>query len=134
MMTKCRDCSNTISTDAPLCPHCGAPYPWKENWDGYGWEWKSKATIGSLPLVHISFKYKKNKMPVVAKGVIAIGQFSQGIFSISQFGISLIGIHQFGIAALVVGQFVVGGVGLCQFGILWQGMGQLVIELAPFFQ
>ena len=24
--------------DDVSCPHCGAPYPWKEKWDGWGFE------------------------------------------------------------------------------------------------
>jgi len=72
-----------------VCPHCGAPYPAKENWDGWGFEYKSKATIAGLPLLHISFKYKPNRVPVPAKGIIAIGQFACGVFTLSQFGVGL---------------------------------------------
>ncbi len=31
--------------------------------------------IGDLPLLHMSFKYRANRTPVVAKGINAIGQF-----------------------------------------------------------
>jgi hypothetical protein len=52
-----------------------------------------------LPLLHISFKYRPNKIPVPAKGIIAIGQFGIGIINISQFGVGIISIGQFTIAA-----------------------------------
>jgi len=26
-LTKCRDCGDQVSTEAPSCPHCGAPRP-----------------------------------------------------------------------------------------------------------
>jgi hypothetical protein len=39
-----------------------------------------------LPLLHISIKYRSNRRPVVAKGLIAIGQFACGVCPLSQFG------------------------------------------------
>ena len=74
-MKKCRECHHDISEQALACPNCGAPYPAKEKWDGWGFEYKSEATIMGLPLLHISFKYRPNRMPVPAKGIISIGQF-----------------------------------------------------------
>ena len=80
------------------CPGCGAPYPAREKWDGYGFEYKSQTTLFGWPLVHISFKYRPNRLPVVAKGVIAVGQFGVGLVNISQFGIGLFSLAQFTIA------------------------------------
>ena len=54
------------------CPNCGIQYPAKEKRDGWGFEYKSKTIIMGLPLLHISFKYGPNKIPVPAKGIIAI--------------------------------------------------------------
>jgi hypothetical protein len=79
-MKPCRECRHSISEQAIVCPSCGAPYPAKEKWDGWGYEYKSKTELLGLPLLHISFKYRPNRMPVPARGVIAIGQFSAGIF------------------------------------------------------
>ncbi|HEX7533748.1 MAG TPA: hypothetical protein VF343_00700, partial [Syntrophales bacterium] len=86
-MKLCRECKKEISEQAINCPYCGAPYPAKETWDGWGFKYKSQLTFWGLPLLHISFKYRPNRMPVVAKGIIAIGQFAYGIVTISQFGI-----------------------------------------------
>ena len=88
-MKSCRECKHQVSEQAVACPDCGAPYPARERWDGYGFEYKSQSTFLGLPLLHISFKYRPNRMPVVAKGVIAVGQFGVGIINI-QFGIGVI--------------------------------------------
>jgi hypothetical protein len=55
-MKPCRECKHQISEQALACPQCGAPFPAKDKWDGYGFEYKSGVTLGGLPLVHISFK------------------------------------------------------------------------------
>ena len=48
------------------------PYPAKAKWDGWGFEYKSEARIGGLPLLHVAFKFRPNRVPVPA--VIAIAQ------------------------------------------------------------
>lgn len=45
-----------------------------------------------LPLLHVSFKYRPNRMPVPARGIIAIGQFAYGVFTLSQFGIGMVSV------------------------------------------
>ena len=57
-----------------------------------------------LPLLHISFKYGPHKIPVPAKGIIAIGQFGIGIINISQFGLGIFSISQFTVAAFALAQ------------------------------
>ena len=43
-------------------------------------------------MLHISFKYRPNRLPVPAKGVIAVGQFACGIITVGAgLGIALIG-------------------------------------------
>jgi len=137
-MKKCRECRNDISEQALSCPKCGAPYPAKEKWDGWGYEYKSKVIIMGLPLLHISFKYHPNRMPVPAKGIIAIGQFAIGMISIAQFGIGIISVSQFTIAAFALAQFAVAYSLVAQIGLyIDQGHGQFVwniIELIKNFQ
>jgi hypothetical protein len=116
-MKPCRECRQEISEEALSCPGCGAPYPAKEKWDGWGFEYKSQSTLFGVPLVHISFKYRPNRTPVVAKGIIAIGQFACGIVTISQFGLGVICISQFAVAAFAVAQVALGGYVLAQGGI-----------------
>lgn len=129
-MKPCRECQHPISEQAMACPHCGAPFPAKEKWDGYGFEYKTKTELYGLPLLHISFKYRPNRMPVVAKGVIAIGQFACGVFTLSQFGIGLVSVSQFTIAGFALAQFAVAYSLIAQFGLyLHAGKGQLVKNL-----
>ena len=134
-MTPCRTCKQPVSTDALACPACGAPYPAKPKWDGYGFEYKSEATLFGWPLVHISFKYRPNRVPVVARGVIAIGQFACGGFTLSQFGIGLVSISQFTIAGFALAQFALAYRLIAQIGLyLDNGQGQFVISLADLLK
>lgn len=129
-MKPCRECNREVSEQAFSCPNCGAPYPVKEKWDGWGFEYKSEANFLGLPLLHISFKYRSNRVPVVAKGVLSIGQFGCGIINISQFGIGLISVSQFTIAGFALAQFAFAWKLIAQIGIyIEQGHGQLVWKL-----
>jgi hypothetical protein len=106
-------------------------YPAKPKWDGWGFEYKSQAAFLGLPLVHISFKYRMNRMPVVAKGVIAIGQFGAGIITISQFGIGLVSISQFTIAGYALAQFAMAYSCIAQIGLyVDKGYGQVVRQIS----
>jgi hypothetical protein len=130
-MRPCRECKHEISEEAITCPHCGAPYPAKEKWDGWGFEYKSKLTFWGLPLLHISFKYRPNRMPVVAKGIIAIGQFAYGVVTISQFGIGIFSLSQFTVAVYALAQFAAAYSLIAQVGIyINEGHGQLVRSVA----
>ena len=128
--TTCRDCQHEVSNDAPLCLHCGAPYPHKPVWDGYGFEWQTQSTLFGLPLIHISFKYTKRLRPKVARGILAIGQFSAGVVNISQFGIGPICISQFSIAVLALSQFTAACYAICQLGLVIDGIGQKLFRFA----
>lgn len=129
-MKACRECRHEVSEQAFACPQCGAPFPSREKWDGYGFEYKSAATILGLPLLHVSFKYRANRTPVPAKGVIAIGQFACGILTISQFGIGVVSVSQFTIAGWALAQFAIAYSLISQFGIfINEGHGQIVKNL-----
>ena len=89
-----------------------------------------KLRFFGLPLLHISFKFRPNHVPVPAKGVIAIGQFAYGIFTLFQFGIGVVSISQFTIAGYAVAQFALAYSLIAQFGIyLNKGQGQIVWSL-----
>jgi hypothetical protein len=127
----CRECKKEISEQAITCPHCGAPYAAREEWDGWGFEYKSKLVFWGLPLLHVSFKYRPNRMPVVAKGIVAIGQFAYGIVTISQFGIGVFSISQFTVAVYALAQFAAAYSLIAQIGIyIHEGRGQLVRSVA----
>ena len=133
-MKPCRECHHQISEQALACPQCGAPFPAREKWDGFGFEYKSEASIGDLPLVHISFKYRADRRPVVAKGVVAIGQFGCGVVCIAQFGIGLFSIGQFMLAGYALAQFAAAWSLIAQFGVyVSEGHGQIVFPLMRLF-
>ncbi len=129
-MKPCRECRHQISEQATACPNCGAPFPAQEKWDGWGFEYKSQTNLLGIPLVHISFKYRPNRVPVPARGVIAIGQFACGLVTISQFGIGLISISQFTVAFYALAQLAFAYSLIAQVGLyIHQGHGQLVRSL-----
>lgn len=130
MLKPCRECQHQVSDQALACPNCGAPYPTRDKWDGWGFEYKSGTTILGLPLLHISFKYRPNRVPVPARGVVAIGQFASGIVTISQFGLGVVSISQFTVAGFALAQFALAYSLIAQLGIyVHEGHGQLVISL-----
>jgi hypothetical protein len=130
-MTPCRECQHLISEQALSCPNCGAPFPWKEKWDGWGFEYKSEAKLLGLPLLHISFKYRPNRVPVPAKGIIAIGQFACGVITLSQFGIGVVSIGQLTIGLYALAQIAFAYSLIAQFGVyLHEGHGQVVRKLS----
>ena len=88
-----------------------------------------------LPLLHVSFKYRPNRMPVVAKGVIAIGQFACGGFTLSQFGVGLVSISQFTLAGFALAQFAVAYRLIAQIGLyIHEGAAQFVIHLSDLLK
>lgn len=87
--------------------------------------------LPDCPLVHISFKYRANRTPVVARGIIAIGQFACGIVCLAQFSIGVLSVSQFTLAVFAVAQFAAGYSLIAQFGVyLGEGHGQLVFNLS----
>ena len=132
-MKPCRDCGREISEQAMACPQCGAPFPAREKWDGWGFEYKTKANLFGLPLLHVSFKYRPNRMPVPARGVFAVGQFACGIFVLSQFGVGVVSVSQFTVAGFALAQFAAAYALIAQLGIyLRAGHGQIVRSLAEW--
>jgi len=130
-MKSCRECRHQVSEQAFACPNCSAPYPARDRWDGWGFEYKSKTALAGLPLVHISFKYRANRTPVVARGIIAIGQFACGVVCLAQFSIGVLSVSQFTLAAFAVAQFAIAYSLIAQFGVyLGEGHGQLVFNLS----
>lgn len=134
-MKICRDCGREISEQALACPQCGAPFPAREKWDGWGFEYKSGVTLMGLPLLHVSFKYRPHFRPVPAKGIIAVGQFAIGIFTLSQFGVGVVSISQFTIAVYALAQFAVAYSLIAQMGLyIKEGHGQIVRNIVDLIQ
>jgi len=132
-LISCPECNTKVSDKAVSCPKCG--YPLKPSKDieslvkslRWGYEWKSKVKIMGLPLIHIAIgRNKETGRLMVAKGIIAIGQFGIGLITIAQLGIGLL----FGLGQLVFGVFAIG-----QFaGGLIFGLGQFAFGLTAIGQ
>jgi hypothetical protein len=130
-MMPCRTCRRDVSVEARSCPHCGAPFPARQEWNGVGFEWKSKAMVRGLPLVHVAVGRDAQGRLRVAKGVVAVGQFARGGLVVAQFGAGAIaGIGQFVVAPISISQFSVGliAVGQFAFGLLF-GLGMVATGL-----
>jgi len=117
-LINCPECHNCVSDKAVSCPQCGCPI----NSSGvgfssnmfFGYEYKSKTTLGGVPLVHVSSGITADGRPRVARGIIAIGNIAIGVLAFG--GIALGGIALGGVS---LGLVALGGLAL---GILF-GMG-----------
>lgn len=133
-MKNCRECGKEVSENAFACPNCGAPYPSRDKWDGWGYEYKSEARILGMPSLHISFKFRPNYVPVPARGFISIGQFGAGIINISQFGVGVFSLSQFTVAGFAVCQVGAAYSLIAQVGLYWdKGWGQVVRNIHSVF-
>jgi len=128
-LINCPECGAEISEKAMSCPKCGHPMKAMDDLTGIkrylwrGFEWKSKTEILGWPLIHIAVgRNKETGKLLVAKGIIAIGQFGIGLITIAQFGIGILfGFGQFVGGLLAVGQFALGvyfGLGQFATGII----------------
>lgn len=126
-LASCRVCARDVSTEAYMCPHCGAPFPTRKNGCATGYEWKSPITVRGLPLVHIAYGRDKNGKVRVAKGIVAIGQFGVGVVTIAQCGVGAVfGLGQAVVAPIAIGQLALGLAALGQFGFgLLFGLGMI---------
>jgi len=90
----------------------------KNIWNS-GYEWKSKLKIFGLPLVHIALgRDSQTGKFLVAKGVIAIGQFAIGVVALGQFSVGIFAVAQLALSICFgLGQFAIGYACIAQFGI-----------------
>lgn len=82
----------------------------------YGYEYISKIKLFDMPLIHIAVGWK-NGHYLVARGVLAVGQFSFGVIALGQFSIGAFTISQFGLGLLAVSQFSIGLKVVSQIGV-----------------
>jgi hypothetical protein len=122
----CPECQRGISEKAIACPHCGYPLSeppppvevivdGRSRKRGWGFEWRSKAQLLGLPLVHVAIGRDPKTLKMrVAKGIVAIGQFGFGFITIAQVGVGLV----FGFGQAVAGLVAIGQLALgVQFGL-----------------
>lgn len=99
-----------------------------------GREWKSRATLFGLPIVHIAFGHNpRTKQKLIAKGIIAVGDVAVGGLAV---GGTSIGVISMGGVALGVNALggVAGGLQVAFGGVAFGGIavGGIALALAAF--
>jgi len=95
-----------------------------------GFQWRTDAEILGWPVVHVAFgKDPKTGKVLVARGIIAVGQFGVGLITVAQVGVGLLfGFGQCVAGIVCVGQFALGGLfGLGQFATGQTVIGQFAL-------
>ena len=81
----------------------------EKNMPSCGYEYKSKATLFGLPLVHINLSGQRRTRRIKkAKGIIAIGDVAIGIVAIGGFSMGAIALGGFSLGLLAFGGFAAG--------------------------
>ncbi len=143
----CLQCGLKVKRWAGVCPRCGGEIVGSvdsnnkssqlmkvlenksrpERRLAWGYEYRSEAEILGWPVIHIAFgKDAETGKIIVAKGIIAIGQFGIGLITFAQVGVGLL----FGFGQCVAGIVAIGQVAI---GIYF-GMGQLATGLTAIGQ
>lgn len=112
---RCRVCQAVVEPDAPFCPTCQAPRPTLPEFQGEGYDWRSRGTWMGYPLVHVAFGMDADGRGRVAEGIVAIGQKANGAVAIGLIarGFVSLGVISFGVFS--VGVVALGG--LAAFGV-----------------
>jgi hypothetical protein len=81
------------------------------SYSGYRYEYRTKTEIFGWPLIHIaSGIHPETGNPLVARGILAIGNFAVGLIAVGAMAIGV-----FTIAGIGIGVFVMGGIALGAF-------------------
>jgi hypothetical protein len=129
-LRSCPTCGHPVDSSG-FCPGCGFTAPSAEATPRSGFEWKTRAAIFGIPLVHIAFGRDCRGRLKVAKGVIAVGHIAFGLFTVAQFGVGiLLGIGQFVCGLIVFGQVALGIIaGIGQLAVGYLAVGQFVVGI-----
>ena len=103
-MTQCRECGKDLSDQALACPHSDAPTSRM-----MGFEYRSAATIGGLPLLHVATGFDPaSGRKRVARGVIAVGDIAIGGLALGGISIGLVSLGGLGIGVIALGGGAIG--------------------------
>ena len=114
----------------------GSPTSRANGGRAWGVDWRSRAALFGVPVVHVAFGRDAQGRLRLAKGIIAVGQFGIGVITVAQFGVGLLGgvgqlilgtvtVAQFAIGSLLaIGQFAAGYIAVGQFVLGYYALGQ----------
>ncbi len=101
----CPNCAAPLPPQSAVCAHCGAP-----RIEPAAREWKSRMMWLGHPMIHIAFGAGADGQPLVARGIIAIGQRASGGIAVGiiatgivAIGLVAIGVFSLGIVAIGLG-------------------------------
>lgn len=140
--TVCRECAQTVASEAPKCKKCGALRPGDPDWKGEGYEWKSRGTWLGYPLVHVAFGSNARGRPRTARGIVAIGQRAIGVVALGivasgfisigvvSCGVLSLGVVSFGLAcALGVNAVAPFAIGVTAIGVVAKGVATVAWKM-----
>lgn len=93
--------------------------------EAFHYEYRSRAHIGSLPLVHINVGRGMYK----AKGIIAIGNAAFGLFAFGAFGIGLISLAAISLGLIALGAIAIGGLALGGAAVGYFAVGGVAVGI-----
>ena len=98
-----------------------------------GFEFQSKQEINGLPLVHINFgTHPETGRPLVAKGVVAIGNIAVGVVSIGGAAFGVVTLAGFGLGIVSLGGFAIGIIALGAVALGYEFALGAVVQSAKF--
>src|SRR5579871_1563423 len=105
-LIECPECSQQVSDEAWMCPHCGLPL---RSTTFFGYDFRSQTTLFGLPLVHIATGFDPlSGRRRVARGIIAMGDLAIGVLALGGGAIGGIALGGGAIVVIALGGGAIG--------------------------